>query len=220
LVPLKTFLDQPNEKRQWWSFGNGCTTRGYVPTKEGQDLTSQKVLDREIARGFEVRGLYLKRLEYFVDGLAIGAEQFIRDQLVVRPRTEAMLLSRSGRLFERLGNGDRRLIGRLCARHPHGRLGSSAESSCGVYGLRPFHGRIPLDGVIPDTPTFDSVCWFAREVGVHLWGKVMLHQGDTAIPPHHLVIADDTFDVANLPIREDLKSSVDAATVDRQGHAR
>ena len=35
------------------------------------------MLDLEIARGFVTRGLYRKRLGYFVDGLAIGAETFI-----------------------------------------------------------------------------------------------------------------------------------------------
>jgi len=50
-------------------------------------------LDEEIARGFASRGVYLKRLGYFVDGLAIGTEQFIRDQLTVM-RDEGRYLRR------------------------------------------------------------------------------------------------------------------------------
>jgi REP element-mobilizing transposase RayT len=93
LVPLKTFLDQPSRKKVLVEFRERLYYRGNVPTKEGQAAISQKVLDREIARGFEVRGLYLKRLGYFVDGLAIGTEQFIRDQLVVM-REEGRYLRR------------------------------------------------------------------------------------------------------------------------------
>ncbi len=51
------------------------------------------MLDQEIARGFVTRGLYRKRLAYFVDGLAIGSEAFIRDQLA-RLREEGQYLRR------------------------------------------------------------------------------------------------------------------------------
>jgi len=36
-------------------------------------------------------------------------------------------------------------------------------SYCGVYGFRPTHGRIPLDGVVRFAPSYDTVGWFARE---------------------------------------------------------
>ena len=42
---------------------------------------AQEVLDREIVRGFSSSGLYRRRLRYFVDGLAVGTEEFIRDQI-------------------------------------------------------------------------------------------------------------------------------------------
>ena len=35
-------------------------------------------------------------------------------------------------------------------------------SFCGLYGIRPSHGRIPLDGVVKLAPSFDAVGWFAR----------------------------------------------------------
>jgi amidase len=49
-------------------------------------------------------------------------------------------------------------------------------SYCGVYGFRPTHGVISLNGVIPLSPSFDTVGWFAndsatlQEVGVALLG--------------------------------------------------
>jgi amidase len=36
-------------------------------------------------------------------------------------------------------------------------------SYCGLYGMRPTHGRLPLDGACPLAPGFDTVGWFARE---------------------------------------------------------
>jgi len=69
--------------------------RGAVPTKEGQVAISQKVFDREIARGLESKGVYLKCLGYFVDGLEIGTEQFIRDQLAVMWEKGGAYLSHS-----------------------------------------------------------------------------------------------------------------------------
>jgi len=55
--------------------------RGSIPTKPGQKSISEEVLAQERARGFEVSGVYLRRLGYFADGIAIGTEDFIRDQL-------------------------------------------------------------------------------------------------------------------------------------------
>lgn len=36
-------------------------------------------------------------------------------------------------------------------------------SFCGIFGLRPTHGRISLGGVFPLAPSFDTVGWFARD---------------------------------------------------------
>jgi len=55
--------------------------RGNVPTKPGQAAIPQEVLEEEEARGFKRRGMFRKRLGYFVDGLAIGSEELLREQL-------------------------------------------------------------------------------------------------------------------------------------------
>jgi amidase len=36
-------------------------------------------------------------------------------------------------------------------------------SYCGVDGYRPTHGVIPIDGVVPLSPSFDTVGWLARD---------------------------------------------------------
>jgi hypothetical protein len=38
-------------------------------------------------------------------------------------------------------------------------------SFCGLFGWRPSHGRVPMDGVVPFAPSFDTVGLFAREAG-------------------------------------------------------
>ncbi|MFA9557798.1 amidase [Evansella sp. AB-rgal1] len=49
---------------------------------------------------------------------------------------------------------------------------------CGVYGFRPTHGRVSMDGVIPLADSFDTVGWMARDcttlykVGCVLLGEV------------------------------------------------
>src|SRR5262245_28007508 len=36
-------------------------------------------------------------------------------------------------------------------------------SFCGLYGIRPTHGRLPLDGMLPQAPSSDTTGWFARD---------------------------------------------------------
>lgn len=47
-------------------------------------------------------------------------------------------------------------------------------SFCGVAAMRPSHGRVPLAGVLPFAPGFDTVGWFARDVNtLHAVGQVL-----------------------------------------------
>lgn len=38
-------------------------------------------------------------------------------------------------------------------------------SYCGLFGLRPSHGRVSLQGAMPLAPSFDTLGWFARDAG-------------------------------------------------------
>jgi amidase len=79
-------------------------------------------------------------------------------------------------------------------------------SYCGIWGLRPTHGAVPIEGCVPLAPGFDTVGWFARD-GATLAraGAVLL---DTPLPEAHgfthALIAIDAFDRLAPAFRGDL----------------
>jgi amidase len=67
-------------------------------------------------------------------------------------------------------------------------------SYTGIYGLRPTHGRLSLEGVLPLAPSFDVAGWFARDAETFAKvGKVLLKGGDWEEKPRTLLIAEDMF---------------------------
>lgn len=61
----------------------------------------------------------------------------------------------------------------VAAEDVHFALGSDTGGSvripasfCGIYGLRPTHGRIPLEGIMPLAASYDTIGWFARDPAV------------------------------------------------------
>jgi amidase len=71
-------------------------------------------------------------------------------------------------------------------------------SFCGVFGFRPTHGRVPLDGVVPFAPSFDTVGWFAATGEVlQRAGRVLLGSTGPAASPLRLVRLDDALAAAD-----------------------
>jgi amidase len=67
-------------------------------------------------------------------------------------------------------------------------------SYCGIYGMRPTHGRISLDGVMPLAPSFDTVGWFARDARLFATaGRVLLGEPSAPRRPGRALIATDAF---------------------------
>ncbi len=79
-------------------------------------------------------------------------------------------------------------------------------SYCGLFGLRPTHGRLSLEGVMPLAPSFDTVGWFARDAELlRRAGEVLFaEQGARDAAPSRLLIADDAFALAEPATREAL----------------
>jgi amidase len=71
-------------------------------------------------------------------------------------------------------------------------------SFCGLYGIRPTHGRLPLDGMLPQAPSSDTTGWFARDAATFARvSEVMLGERVPATLPTRLVVAVDAFGFAD-----------------------
>ena len=80
LMPLTELFDK-TKKRALTEYRSLIYHRGAVPTKANQAAIPLRILKQEAARGFEVSGVYRKRLRYFVDGLVIGSEAYILEHI-------------------------------------------------------------------------------------------------------------------------------------------
>lgn len=71
-------------------------------------------------------------------------------------------------------------------------------SYCGIFGMRPTYGRISTDGVMPLSPSFDTVGWFARDTEILARvGDVLLNGKDVGGTVRRLLWLDDAFDLAD-----------------------
>lgn len=87
-------------------------------------------------------------------------------------------------------------------------------SFCGVHAMRPTHGRIPLAGVLPFAPSYDTVGWFARDAQLlRATGQVLLGSAQAARAPLKLCIASDALALAEAPVRTALLAWVARADI-------
>ena len=82
-------------------------------------------------------------------------------------------------------------------------------SFCGLYGIRPTHGRIDVTGMLPQAPTSDTTGWFARDAETFAKvSSVMLGEAIPAALPGKLIVAVDAFGFADADVAIALQSMV------------
>jgi amidase len=70
-------------------------------------------------------------------------------------------------------------------------------SFCGLYGWRPSHGRVSLDGVVRFAPSYDTVGLLARDAALlRLAAQCLLGTPVASAPGHRLLLAIDAFELA------------------------
>jgi amidase len=70
-------------------------------------------------------------------------------------------------------------------------------SFCGLYGIRPTHGRLDLTGMLPQAPSSDTAGWFARDAATFARvSEVLLGEAIPARLPARLIVATDAFGFA------------------------
>lgn len=66
-------------------------------------------------------------------------------------------------------------------------------SFCGIYGIRPTHGRVSLEGACPLAKSFDTAGWFARDAALlERIGRVLLGE-EIAAKQGAALLAEDAF---------------------------
>jgi len=84
-------------------------------------------------------------------------------------------------------------------------------SFCGIYGIRPTHGRVSLAGVCPLAPGFDTCGWFARDAGLLARvGEVLL--GGKANAHGRVLLAQDAYALATPEAQQALRPALERVT--------
>jgi len=85
---------------------------------------------------------------------------------------------------------------------------------CGIYGIRPTHGRVDATGAMAMSPTFDTVGWFAHGAGIlRKLGPVLLEPiGGQHVPISHLLVLRDAFEQADAPFSGALREFLGRAS--------
>jgi amidase len=83
-------------------------------------------------------------------------------------------------------------------------------SFCGLYGIRPTHGRIDVSGMLAQAPSSDTTGWFARDAATFAKvSSVMLDEAITSSLPRRMIIAEDAFAFADPDVAAALQPMVE-----------
>jgi len=91
------------------------------------------------------------------------------------------------------------------------------SSYCGVYGIRPTHGAVSVEGLIPLAPGFDTVGWMARDANILLnVGQVVLGHW-TSTPTVEPPVSNPQYKFTARPGQEPSTSSTAASNYTAPG---
>jgi amidase len=80
---------------------------------------------------------------------------------------------------------------------------------CGIYGIRPTHGRVDLSGAMPMSPSFDVGGWFASGPGVfRRVGETLLEGEGMRASIRRLIVAEDAFAEADPEVAALLRNAL------------
>jgi amidase len=83
-------------------------------------------------------------------------------------------------------------------------------SFCGLYGIRPTHGRIDFSGITIQAPGSDTCGWFARDAATFARvGEVLFGAAVPAELPNRLVMLTDLFGLADVEVQQALAPQVE-----------
>jgi amidase len=86
-------------------------------------------------------------------------------------------------------------------------------SFCGLYGLRPSHGRVDMTHTMAMAPSFDVGGWLADDAALYRSiGAVLLDGPADRTPVSRVLIAEDAFDHADPAIAEVLRAYLSRAS--------
>jgi len=84
-------------------------------------------------------------------------------------------------------------------------------SFCGLYGIRPTHGRVDLTGAMAMAESFDVAGWFAASPGVfRKVGRVLLDDARVDAAVAAMVVLDDAFEQADDAVAVMIRSALGA----------
>jgi amidase len=84
---------------------------------------------------------------------------------------------------------------------------------CGLYGIRPTHGRVDMSGAMPMAPTFDVAGWFAAGPGLlRNVGRVLLGGKTERAAIKRLIVAEDALAQADAEVATEVRSFLKRAS--------
>jgi len=84
---------------------------------------------------------------------------------------------------------------------------------CGIYGIRPSHGNVPTEGVIPLAPSLDTVGWLARSPAIlKKVGQALLKEQSASGQIGEILVARDLFEVVCDSVKLAQERAIEALT--------